>query len=112
MLDMRPRLGKGGIFARESRGGEGVADRISSADTGVVDSSADTLAQESQGGVTDMLDFICIASGVGLDSAPLWRTSRLIVSISGHERPPDLPVESDRRRTDPQRPSRVCDGTR
>jgi hypothetical protein len=63
---------------------------------GMVDSSADTLAHESQGGVTDMLDFICIACGVGLDSAPLWRTSRLFVINSGHERPPDLPVESDR----------------
>jgi hypothetical protein len=59
----------------------------------MVDSSADTLTNDSQGGVTDMLDFICIAPSVGLDSAPLWRTSRLIVTISGHERPPDLPSE-------------------
>ena len=95
----RAHVGAG--FARQ----RSIRDRISSTDMGMVDSSADTLTNDSQGGVTDMLDFICIAPGVCLDSAPLWRMTRLIVSISGHERPPDLPVESDLAIMDPQRPA-------
>jgi hypothetical protein len=63
-----------------SRAAEGVGwckHCFSSADMTRTDSVGVGLAVDGKTRITGTLDFICIAPMVGLDSAPLWRMSRM-----------------------------------
>jgi hypothetical protein len=51
--------------------------RFSSTDIPSTDSGVVGLTVDGKARITGTLDFICIAPVVGLDSAPLWRMSRM-----------------------------------